>query len=210
MTDDASPAPQTPSDTTGTGDQANAGLPIIRADNGDLAQLTDCCLGALRHGYADVNIYRYAGRLVRVEADAGGRPQIEYLTAVQIRHHLARNAQFFVQGRSELESAHPPMSACQDILAMSDAPFPHLEAVVSAPFVTPGGEIALKAGYYADCRVLLAPATDMEIPQVNTTPTSAEVNESRSLLVELFHDFPFVGASDLAHAILLLLMPIIR
>jgi hypothetical protein len=82
---------------------------------------------------------------------------------------------------------------------------------VAAPVFAADGTLQTTPGYHPSSRTFYAPAPGFEIPSVPSTPSAAEVEVARRLLLEEFlGDFPFATAADRAQALGLLLLAFVR
>jgi len=83
-----------------------------------------------------------------------------------------------------------------------------------APFFTREGKLVVQSGYHADARVYLALdatlASQLNGQSYPANPTTEEVTWARSMLDELFCDFPFVDAASRAQEKALALLPVVR
>lgn len=114
-------------------------------------------------------------------------------------------------------SADPHVA--EQILNQSDLHFPRLEAVAHSPFFTREGELVSVPGYHAGSRTYYSPPSGFVLPDIPERPTLADVKAARALIEDnLLVDFPFsdggeegdTGKSSKAHAIALLLEPLMR
>lgn len=109
-----------------------------------------------------------------------------------------------------LTEQFPLERVMKDMLAEPEKPLPQLRRIVAAPVFGDDGTLSTQPGYnptsgnyYADAGLKLA-----GVPQ---RPSDADMAAAKSLLLDdLLGDFPFVGPSERAHALSLLLNPFIR
>ncbi len=106
--------------------------------------------------------------------------------------------------------AYPPDSVVKSVLAEPSIRLPALARIVSVPIVGRNGEIQTEPGYHAASRTFYAPAPGFEVPPVPAEPTPEDVARARDVLLVPLADFPFVGASDRAHALAAILLPFVR
>src|SRR5690606_17567706 len=91
-----------------------------------------------------------------------------------------------------------------------EKPLPQLKRIVAAPVFGRDGSLSTQPGYnpatgnyYAD--------RGLELAEVPTYPSDDEVDAAKTLLLDEFlGDFPFVSASERAHALSLILNPFVR
>jgi hypothetical protein len=69
----------------------------------------------------------------------------------------------------------------------------------------------MSEGYHQEDRVWLSPDANLELQSIPENPTPEEIAAARELFFDdLLIDFPFVDASDRAHAIAAMILPFIR
>jgi hypothetical protein len=188
----------------------------LRIDAGlqDLAAVTGQAWAALHKANSPTRLFRHGARLVRIERGDDGEPVLRELTVDRVRHELARAAEWFAvregkEGPVE-RSAKPPIDVAKDLLATPDPELPRLVRVVEAPVFGADGSLLLEPGYHPGSATYYAPA-GLQVPPVSESPLADEVSEAVDLLTfDLLGDFPFVGDSERAHAVALLLLPFAR
>jgi len=187
-------------------------VPTLRADDGDLAGVTDECLDALAIGNEpDPVVFRHAGGLSRIEHDEEGAPVMRPMTGDRVRERLTRVGRWRKQTRSGLAAARPPLEVARNVLATPDPDLPVLRRIVEVPVFTSDGTLVDARGFHEEAGVYLAPPAGFEVPAVLTRPTVAHLAEARRLIEdELLGDFPFVSPADRAHAVALLILPFAR
>jgi hypothetical protein len=83
--------------------------------------------------------------------------------------------------------------------------------VVEVPIASPAGHLVTTPGYDARARVVYAPPPGFTMPAIPQAPTAEDIRQARDLiLTELLGDFPFVSPADRAHAVTMLLTPLVR
>lgn len=194
--------------TAGDTEPASGGaLPTIIAAARPLRDMSDDAIGALERRNNPPTVFVRGGRLVRVCVDERGRPVIELLGEHELRGLLTRAADFAKDGKH----VSPPKDVVCDVLTVGRWPFPPLEAIVEAPVLRDDGSLLAGAGYDKRARVVYAPAPGLVVPPIPATPTHADVEAARALLVdELLGNFPFVNDASRANAIALVVTPIMR
>jgi putative DNA primase/helicase len=187
-------------------------LPALDAGNLDLPTITAEALEALAEHNDPPTLFRFGGMPVRLERDEFDAPVIRPLTEDRTRHVLARAADWYTLPRKGgRQPALPPVHVVRDCLAHERLPFPILVRIVEAPVFGRDGKIHSTPGYSATSRLYLAPSAALRVPRVSERPTSQEVDTARDVLVrELLGDFPFVGDSERAHAIAIILTGFMR
>ena len=163
------------------------------------------------------DVFQRAGQLVRVLEDSGrklrglvrqqGAPRIQSVPLSQLRISLAAVADFrkvrydqrgqaieLYLGRPALLPVLPPEWAVQGVLQRGSWPetIRHLEAVVETPMLRHDGTILQEPGYDDQTGLLYLQPKEMVGHSIPESPTRAEVEDARDLLLDLVADFPFV------------------
>ena len=187
-------------------------LPVLRADNGDLAEVTDRCWDILREANDPPWLYRCAARPAWIEPDDGGRPVPKELTENRLRHVLAQLITWSSRTKTgDLAPAYPPLGVVANLLATPDPDLPVLAGIVTAPVFGAAGELLTSPGYHPATELLYLPPAGFAVPPVPDQPSVAEIAAARSLLLDdMLGDFPFVGEAERAHVLALLLLPFLR
>jgi hypothetical protein len=187
-------------------------LPVLRADNGDLAAVTDQCWDILRESNDPPWLYRCAARPSWIERNDSSQPVPKEITDNRLRHILAKLITWTCRSKTgELVSAYPPVGVVANLLATPNPDLPVLVGIVTAPVFGASGELLTTPGYHPASQVLYQPPAGFVLPPVPEAPTSDEIAAARSLLLDdLLGDFPFVGDAERAHVLALLLLPFMR
>jgi putative DNA primase/helicase len=187
-------------------------LPLMRADAGDLARLTDRSWSLLFAANASPWLYRCGGGSAWVERDSDGRPAPRPMTEDRVRHALAQLADWRRMSKNgDLVPTAPPALLLKNLLATPDPTLPVLTGIVTAPVFGSDGTLITEPGYHPAARLLYEPAPGFQLPDIPERPASTDIAAARSLLLDdLLGDFPFVGEAERAHALALLLLPFIR
>jgi hypothetical protein len=173
---------------------------------------------ARRPRYGLSQIYQLGGILSRVRAAApGAAARIEPLTEDIGRLLLAEVCNFDdVRANAKGKPTHrmipPPPEILQSILAMDNLDprrFPPLEILARSPLLGSDGTIISRPGYHHRDQIYLAPT--IEIPKVPARPTRDDVDQALSLIFEQYlADFPFADEASKAHALSVILTPLVR
>jgi hypothetical protein len=187
-------------------------LPQMRADDGDLARLTNRSWSLLFASNTPPWLYRCGGGPSWVERDNDGRPVPRPMTEDRLRHVLAQLVNWRKRApNGDLVPAYPPPVLLKNVLATPDPALPVLAGIVTAPVFGSDGTLITEPGYHPATRLLYEPTQDFTLPPVPDDPTPQQIAAARSLLLDdLLGDFPFVGDAERAHALALLLLPFIR
>jgi putative DNA primase/helicase len=187
-------------------------MPQMRADDGDLARLTDRVWSLLLGANTPPWLYRCGGGPTWIERDNDGRPVPRPITEDRLRHVLAQLVSWRKRARDgNLVPAYPPPVLLKNILATPDPALPVLAGIITAPVFGSDGTLITTRGYHPATRLLYEPAHGFTLPPVPAQPTPQQIAAARSLLLdELLGEFPFVGDAERAHALSLLLLPFVR
>jgi putative DNA primase/helicase len=187
-------------------------LPQMRADDGDLARLTNRSWSLLFASNMPPWLYRCGGGPSWVERDNDGRPLPRPMTEDRLRHVLAQLVNWRKRApNGDLVPAYPPPVLLKNVLATPDPALPVLAGIVTAPLFGSEGTLITELGYHPATRLLYEPTQNVTLPPVPDKPTPQQVAAARSLLLDdLFGEFPFVSEAERAHALALLLLPFVR
>jgi len=178
----------------------------------DLPALTERAIKALEKANDPPHLFRQAGQVVRVEIDEGGRP-IAVRAKVEILRREMAAAVPWVRTNWHIGarvSVAPPRDVVENVLATPGLPFPGLRGIVSAPFFTASGELAVDSGYIAGANLYLMLDVGLHVPKVPNEPTRAQVTEAIATLDDILEDFPFAGEADRCHALGMMILPAAR
>ena len=189
-----------------------AGAPEINASEQDLNILTAETWAAIHKANNPPVLFRRAGRIVRVEPDDDGRPVIQTVTLDRMRYRLAEVAEWYrPTQKGDRLPAKPPGDLIKNILATPNPELPVLAGIVEVPVFGKDGSLLEEPGYHAGSRTLYAPPPGFQLPALPRNPSRQDLQRARSLVLDdLLVDFPFVGDADRAHAVALLLLPLVR
>ena len=184
----------------------------MRADDGDLARLTNRSWSLLFASNAPPWLYRCGGGPSWVERDNDGRPVPRPMTEDRLRHVLAQLVKWRKRApNGDLVPAYPPPVLLKNVLATPDPALPVLAGIVTAPVFGNDGTLITEPGYHPATRLLYEPAQNFTLPPIPEQPTPQEIAAARSLLLDdLLGEFPFVSEAERAHALALLLLPFVR
>ena len=186
-------------------------LPEICVDDYILPRVSAAAWGALlKRNDANPHLFRYGGRLVRLNHD-GSTPILQEVTRGVLRHELGRSARWCVERGHNKVPALPPFHVVDDMLAYPDQPLPHLDRVTQVPVFSPAGALISIPGFNAEAGIYYAPHVGTSIPEVPLNPSRSDVHRARSILMkDLLGDFPFTSEAERAHAIAAALLPFVR
>ena len=191
---------------------SDASLPLMRADEGDLALAVERAWSLLLASNRTPWLFRYAGVPTWVVPDDEGRPVATALTDERLRHMLARLGNWRrINAKGELVPTHPPTLLVKSVLATPDPGLPVLVGIVNTPVFGRNGRLLTTPGYHPDARLLYSPAPGFEVPAIAQRPSADEIAAARALICDdLLGDFPFVLPSENTHTVALLLLGFLR
>ena len=195
-----------------------ADLPEVVVNNRQLADLYTETMRLIEARNAanprhPVLFVRY-GVPVRVGKDEDGRPRITDATTPAVRHVLIDTARWVKveentkTGATKTINVYPPRDLAETIVSAGEWNLPPLAGAISHPVYSIDWQLQIEQGYDARTRLHLD-ADWTGIGDIEPTPR----NVARALQIlqhELLTDFPFVDQASQAHALGLLLLPIVR
>ncbi len=184
--------------------------PKIQINNRHLRDVTTDALEALALANNPPEMFVRAGALVRVRKDEHGTPQIQSMELNHVRGRLARVADFIRATENGETKVNPPEVVVKDLMALSNWPFPALEAVVESPILRPDGSIFDTPGYDAQTRLYYSPTPGFECHEIPAEPTREDVRRSLELVNEAIGEFPYSDESSAANTLALLVTLLIR
>ena len=185
----------------------------MRADDGDLARLTNRSWSLLFASNTPPWLYRCGGGPSWIERDNDGRPVPRPMTEDRLRHVLAQLVNWRKRApNGDLVPAYPPPVLLKNVLATPDPALPVLAGIVTAPVFGNDGTLITEPGYHPATRLLYEPTQKLHAAAgPGATRRPQQIAAARSLLLDdLLGDFPFVGEAERAHALALLLLPFVR
>lgn len=189
--------------------------PEVEADIVDLPRILALTWAALDRTNRPPTLFRFGGVLARIEEGEDAVPSARALDNDRTFFELGQRIRWVhlkeVDGETVSVATLPPSHVIRGVLATPQPPLPILSRIVEAPGFTSDGTIQATPGYQIAGRSLYVPAPGFEVPEIPACPTDADLKRARRLLADdLLGDFPFVGPSERAHAIALLLLPFVR
>jgi hypothetical protein len=188
-----------------------SGLPVIYVDRGQLRDKVAQALDAMQQRNNPPAFFSRGGILVRLQEETH---ELEALDNNSLLAELTEAADWLKHTKNGEADADPPANVISAILGARRLPLPRIDSVARAPFFSREGKLVVQPGYHPDARVYLtldAPlASELSNQPYPETPTAADVTWARSMLDELFCDFPFADVASNAHAKALTLLPFIR
>ncbi len=207
-----------PSVAAPTRPSPSSDLPEIDISVKNLKALTQKGWDAICAWNEPPKIFRYGGLPTRIERNDEAALLLRDLNNDRVRHLLARVANWGYPIKDPktgeiigFAPAFPPNEVVRDILATPDKPLPMITRIVEIPIFGPDLRLQLAPGYYPSSRTFFSPPVGLVVPDVSLNPSREDIEKAKHLIVtELLGDFPFVGPSEIAHALCLLLLPFLR
>jgi len=208
------PAPAAP-DTDHAEQEPAAAMPrsrpIINVSQLGLDAMATAAWDALEGANVPPVVYGYGNGLAWITEDPRAQLEIERLGDAHIKHRLADVATFERDAKGSVKPAVPPQVLAVDMVTVPRRTLPRLYRLVHVPVFLAEGRLLTTPGFDAASGVYYAPTKGLEIPAIPEAPTPADVDAALALLCEdLLEGFPFISASDVAHALALLFTPFLR
>jgi hypothetical protein len=189
-------------------------LPVVVVNEGQLRQVTDKALAAVRAANQPPRFFRRGRDAVEMAWDAAGA-YLKDLKSEDVLALLSEVADWRKERRMrtgvQYDDAHPPENVVRTVRSRLAGELPDLLAIAEAPVFTAAGRLLCQAGYDADSRLYFAPCSGLETPSIPEAPQPRDIEQARDLLlVDLMGDFPFADAASRAHALAALLLPFVR
>jgi hypothetical protein len=177
----------------------------IVINNRSLADVSSDAISALHATNYPPTVFVRGGEMVRIVVDERGLTKIKNLGTPALRGILARAATWMKMGKESGTEVSPPNEIVEDLIALGHWPeIPPIISITRAPVLTPEGTLSMIPGYCAKSRVYIA--SNESWPQWPGTVQEA----AKFLSNEVLGDFPFAGDADRAHALGLMMLPIVR
>lgn len=189
-----------------------SGLPGIQANERQLRTISQECVQALRANNSPPSLFVRGGKATVVTKEESGRHVITEASDRILRNRLTRSADFFEQTKRDVRECPPPMDVVRDILAMPplDWEFPPLQGVIEAPSLREEGTVITEPGYDAASGLYFAPATGLQMPELEERPTQDHIEVAVDMLMDVIEGFPFVDQASRANVVAAMLTPVCR
>ena len=189
-----------------------SGLPSIQASERQLRAISQDCVQALRVRNSPPSLFVRGGKPAVVTEEETGRHVITEVADRILRNRLARAADFYEEVRKGIRECPPPMDVVRDILAIPplEWEFPPLQGVIEAPALREEGTVITEPGYDAASHLLYAPATALQMPELEERPTQDHIEVAADMIMDVIEGFPFVDEASRANAVAAMLTPVCR
>ncbi len=191
------------------------GLPRIIIDDIQLQDLTDQTLAALTRANDPPTMFVRAGTPSRIKLTEKETYIIEAYDRARMRCRLAQAAVWLSlrkQGKDDIVEvdAIPPLYLAENIMSMTEWPFPPLVGIARAPILRPDGIVCTTPGYDPETMLVYAPSKGLSVPPIPESPTKDQVEVARDRLLDLIADFPFDSEASRANMLSLLFSILMR
>lgn len=177
----------------------------IITNNRALHDVGDEALAFVLEANEPPSVFVRAGELARVIEDERGIPKIEGFSESSLRSTLSRCATFLKVLKKDASEIYPPREVVQDILTRGMwNDLPPIISVTRAPVLSPNAKLNVHPGYCPDSHFFIAAKSSW--PEWSGTTEEAV----DFLLRDMLCDFPFADDASAAHALALMLLPIVR
>ena len=149
--------------------------------------------------------------MVDIVWDDLGLPIIRVFDRPTLKGILDRIADFVKLTDEGKKPARPPADVVSDMLVAKELSLPLLRGIIQSPIFDSDGLQVTGSGFQPETGYFLNLAQGVGLPPVSLQPDRAEVQRAKYLIIEeLLGEFYFVDDSDLAHAVVILLLPFMR
>ncbi|MGJ8687076.1 MAG: hypothetical protein ACSHWQ_06325 [Spongiibacteraceae bacterium] len=166
---------------------------VTEADFSDMVEYAE---GRIQTANADdACLFYYLEKMATVHSDPIKGAVLKMLDRDGFAHEL-NNITNFRQKVDDKDSRHvaAPESVVKHVFAgQLNKLLPPLRGVVTSPIFSPDGQVIVDQGYDEGTALYYQPPSSLKVPDLNPTPTDADVASAKNLLIEVFADFPFAG-----------------
>ena len=157
-------------------------------------------------------IFRFGNTLAMLEPESNNVGyHITMLDNYKLRHKLTRLGNWLYYKRKQFHPYVHTIIVLEDILAVLDQRVPYLKGIAPVPVFAADGTLVTEPGYCEKTEFFYCPPANVMLPKINSNPTAAELKAAKRLILEeLLGDFPFVGPSEISHAVGLLILSFVR
>jgi len=184
--------------------------PSVTVNDRQLREIESEIVGALQRLNGDAPLlFDRGGEVVAVNA----RARMRAVGEAGLSSFASEAADFFrVTEKGGPRPVSPPRDALRALASRdaSELGLPPLDGFTAVPIMRPDGTVVTTTGYDRVTRLYYAPTDGMVVDEVPTAPDTSEVEKARTLLLDLWGEFPYRDAASRAHALALLVTAVLR
>ncbi len=212
---EAGAAPATVAAQQQDDEDAERRLRSFNVDQQQHSKIRDAVIQEIIEQNDPPSLYINGGALVEVRTVDDQCKLHPFLTPgdlINVLYDLA----YWWRGTKQVKATEPPAGIARAILEHKNLQkLPALNRIVECPVFGPDGRFQTRPGYHPSSRTYYAPKPGFVVPDVPESPSPAEINRAKSLILDdVFVDFPFDGPvngqAERAHAVALMLLPFSR
>lgn len=183
----------------------SAARPSVVVSNRQPRELVDECWRVLLGSPIGARVFRFGTALVRVPDTDG----VDTLDPVKLTGLLHRAADWFREDEHGTRPGRVPPDVARDMVALPDAAVPRLVGITPLPILRRDGSVLADEGHDPESGLFCRPGARLRGLAADATHLG-RVKALALLRDELLGDFPFARPSDAAHALALLVAPVVR
>ena len=193
-----------------------ADLPPINVKDRQVLEMVGDAWAALVASTFGPRLFRFGQNLVLIPdtgASKAGQASLHQVDHSLMSAMLNRSASWVCEGKDGARDTRLPLEVVRDMIALPDPTLRVLDALVHVPVVRGDGSLVAGAGYDPASR--LYHVADEKVAavaaQMGAGPSAERRGNALAMLTDdLLGDFPFARASDRAHALAAILLPVVR
>jgi len=186
------------------------GKPEINAERRDVENVSKQVWDTLSAGNNPPWLFRNPVGVVSLEQNEGGASSFKPVSAARMGHILARKISWYKVEKESKIPALPPSWVIKDMLTDPKPPLPYLLKIVKHPIFSQDGSLTITRGYSTKTKCYYAAPSDLVIPEVSDAPNQTDIQNARTIVEDLLHDFPLAGLSEKATCFALFISPFVR
>jgi putative DNA primase/helicase len=181
--------------------------PVIDITQKDMKRISSQVWNAIFGLNLLPRIFQYQGQIFRL-VFINGQLKNKLVNKHDMLHIMETAADFIkVNKNGDKVPAHPTQAMAEYMLATPDPPLPALEGIKTNPYFAADGELIFTPGYREKTKIFLHDLKNINGPNLKYLTLDEALRLIRD---DILVDFPFVSDSDFAHAVALLIQPLIR
>lgn len=177
--------------------------PVIVINNRELRDVVDEAVMALVEYNEPPKLFVRGGEVARVSVDERGLAKIAPVTTSSLRDNLTSCASWVKKLKEGEQRVFPPKDVPEVILSRTYWPFPPIIGVTKSPVLGRDG-LSTMPGYSPDSHYFVSAKQPFLIDDRSPEDAAAY------LIDDLLGDFPLADDASIAHALALMLLPMVR